>query len=66
MYQISNKDYDEIVEYLSVFARMTYHNATSGDKLRLYNQGRRASILVSKLIRKSKVVERKSDNAVQG
>ena len=66
MYQISNQDYDEIVEYLSVFARMTYHNATSGDNLRLHNQGRRASILVSKLMRKSKVEESKSDKAVQG
>ena len=52
MYQISNQDRQEIIEYLSVFARMAYHRELIENNLRLQNQGRRASILVSKLMRK--------------
>ena len=52
MYQISNQDYEDILEYLSAFARVAYLDANSkSGNIRLLNQGRRASVLVGKLIR---------------
>ncbi len=55
MYDISNRDYDEIIDFLSEFVDMTYLRRTgTSENLSLYNKGRRACMLVRKLKKKRK------------
>lgn len=52
MYQISNRQYDEVIEFLCAFASTEREDMT----LREYNRLRRARLLVKALRRKTPII----------
>jgi hypothetical protein len=51
MYQISNRQYDEVVEFLSAFVAME----RGGENLRIQNRYRRARLLIKQLRKRNPV-----------
>ena len=52
MYQISNRQYDEVVEFLSAFVAME----RGGENLRIQNRFRRARLLIRDLKRRKPII----------